>query len=97
MYGKVKYMFVRWQLSIRISHQIGQKARNSKGFSVPGRENGYCSDACQTLIFNDIYLIFLNFFLNGVYQFDVWNADSLIVKESSVIISDTLAKILKCK
>ena len=30
--------------------------RNSKGFSVPGRENGYCLDAHQTPIFNDITL-----------------------------------------
>ena len=47
MYGKVKYIFVGRQLSIgpehrrmRVSHQIGQKARNSEGLSVP-RENGY--------------------------------------------------------
>ena len=33
--------------------------RNSEGFSTPGRENGYCLDARQTLIMNDIYLIFL--------------------------------------
>ena len=66
MYGKVKYIFVRRQLSIgsehrhmRVSHQIGQKVRNSEGFSVPDRENGYCLDARQTPILNDIYLIFL--------------------------------------
>ena len=66
MYGKVKYIFVGRQLSIglehrcmRVSHQIGQKARHSEGFSVPGRENGYCLDARQTPILNDIYLIFL--------------------------------------
>ena len=63
MNGKVKYIFVGRQLSIssehrhiRVSHQIGQKARNSEGFSVPGRENGYCLDARQTLILNDNYL-----------------------------------------
>ena len=43
---------------MRVSHQIEQKARNSDGFSVPGRENGYCLDTRQTPIFNDIYLIF---------------------------------------
>ena len=66
MYGKVKYIFVGRQLIIgseyrhmRVSHQIGHKARNSEGFSVPGRENGYCLDARQTPIMNDIYLIFL--------------------------------------
>ena len=41
MYGKVKYIFVGRQLSIgsehrhiRVSHQIGHKARNSEGFSA---------------------------------------------------------------
>ena len=44
---------------MHVSHYIGQKARNSEGFSVPGRENGYCLDARQMPILNDIYLIFL--------------------------------------
>ena len=30
---------------MRVSHQIGQKVRNSEGLSVPGRENGYCLGA----------------------------------------------------
>ena len=66
MYGKVKYIFVGRQLSIgsehrhmRVSHQIGQNARNGEGFSVPGRENEYGLDARQTSILNDIYFIFL--------------------------------------
>ena len=45
---------------MHVSHQI--EARNSEGFSVPGREHGYCLDVRQTPILNDIYLIFLLLF-----------------------------------
>ena len=48
---------------MRISHQIGQKAKHNEGLSVPREKTGICLDARQTPIFNDIYL---NFFLNGV-------------------------------
>ena len=52
MYGKVKYIFVGRQLSIgpehrriRVSHQIGQKARNSEELSVPREKTGICLEA----------------------------------------------------